>query len=89
MSEKTYVSLFLIGLDTNQVQLEALQVVREGAIFQYKELADEDDSINNELKLMLRVFGRSSQIHFAGADDIYSGENYNNEGIIDAYILHE
>jgi len=89
MSEKTYVSPSLIGLDTKQAELEALQVVREGGTFQYKELADEDDRIGAKLKLMLRSSGRSSQSYFAGADDVRSGNDYNNERISNAYMLNE
>jgi len=88
MSEKTYISPSLIGLDTKQAQLEALQVVREGATFEYKELADEDDSIDAKLKLILRASGRSSQSHFTGADDFRSGEDCNNDRISDTYMLN-
>jgi len=88
MSQKTHLSPSLIGLDTKQVQLEALQVVREGATFQYKELADEVDRIDIKLKLMPRASGRSSLSHYSGADAVCSGEDYNNERIIDAYMLN-
>ena len=36
----------LVGLDIKKAQLEVLQVVREGAMFQRKELADGDERIN-------------------------------------------
>ena len=87
-SEKTYVSPSLIGLDTKKAQLEALQIMREGATFQYKELADEDDRIDAKLKLILRASRRSSQSHFSGVNDVRSGEDYNNERISEAYMLN-
>jgi len=87
-SEKTYVLPSLIGLDTKQMQLEEIQVVREGATFQYKELADEDDRIDDKLKRILRASGRSSQSLFSGSDDVRLGEDYNNERISDAYMLN-
>jgi len=46
MSDATYISLYLVGLSTKATQLEALQIVREGATFQYKELAEEDKRID-------------------------------------------
>jgi len=66
MSDGTYTSPSLVGLDMKKAQLETLHVVREGATFQFKELAEEDDCINKKLKLMIRLSGRTPQSSFAG-----------------------
>ena len=46
MDSDDYTAPSLIGLDTKEKQLEALQIVREGATVQYKELVVEDERID-------------------------------------------
>ena len=46
-------------MDTKEKQLEAWQIVREGATAQYKELVAEDDSIDKKLKRMIESSGRN------------------------------
>ena len=53
MDSDDYIAPSLIGLDTNEKQLEALQIVREGATAQHKKLAAEDDRIDKKLKQMI------------------------------------
>ena len=79
MSDSAYISPSLVGLDTKKVQLEALQVVQEGATFQFKELADEDERIDKKLKLILRSSGRNPQSNFTGSyeTDVTSIQNSN------------
>ena len=50
MDSDDYIAPSLIGLDTKEKQLEALQTVREGATVQHEELVAEDDRIDNKLK---------------------------------------
>ena len=50
MDSDDYTLPSLIGLDTKEKQLEALQIVREGATAQHKELVAEDERIDIKLK---------------------------------------
>ena len=50
MDSDDYIAPSLIGLDTNEKQLEALQIVKEGATAQQKELVEKDDRIDKKLK---------------------------------------
>ena len=79
MSNGAYTSPSLVGVDTTKAQLEALQVVREGTTFQFKELADEDERINKKLKLILRPSGRNLHSNFTGSyeTDVTSIQNSN------------
>ena len=45
-----YTTPSLIGMYTKEEQLEALQIVREGATTQHKELVVEDERIDIKLK---------------------------------------
>jgi len=69
MRDAIYTSPSLVGLDTKATQLEALQIVREGATFQYKELAKEDERIDKKLKLMIKASGCNTHSYFAGTDN--------------------
>ena len=69
MSNATYTSPSLVGLDTKATQLEALQIVQEGEAFQYKELAEEYDLINKKLKLIIKTSGRNTHSYFTGTDN--------------------
>ena len=53
-------------MDTKEKQLEAWQIVREGATAQYKELVAEDDSIDKKLKRMIESSGRNVGNYFIG-----------------------
>ena len=48
MDSDDYTALSLIGLNTKKSQLEALQIVREGATAQYTELVTDDERINKK-----------------------------------------
>ena len=61
MSSGEYVSPSLVGLDDKKAQLRVLQVVREGATRQYKELNAEDERIDKKLKLTIKASRRSTQ----------------------------
>jgi len=69
MSDATFTSPSLVGLNTKATQLEALQIVREGTTFQYKKLAEEDERIDKKLKLMIKASGRNTHSYFAGTDN--------------------
>ena len=71
MSSDDYASPSLVGLDDKNAQLRALQVVREGATCQYKELHAEDERIDTELKLMIKASGRITQSFFVGTAEGY------------------
>ena len=69
MNSDDYISPSLVGLDTKEDELEALQVIREGANFQYKELGAEDERIVKKLKLTMKVLGHNAQHYFIGTTD--------------------
>ena len=79
MSNSAYTSPSLVGLDTKKAQLESLQVVQEGATFQFKKLSDEDERIDERLKLFLWSSGRNPQSNFTGSyeTDVTSIQNSN------------
>ena len=60
-----------IGLGTKEKQLEALQIVWEGASAQHKELVAEDERIDIKLKKMIKSSGRNVGNYFTrGTEDI-------------------
>ena len=77
MTSDDYKSTSLVGLDSKEAQLEALQVVQEGAILHYKKLMVEDDRIDKKLKLIVRTSSRSAHSFFAGGE---YGNIMNNQG---------
>ena len=50
MDSDNYTAPSLIGLDTKEKQLEALQLFREGITAQHKKLVAEDGRIDKKLK---------------------------------------
>ena len=74
----------LVNLDSKEDQLEALQVVREGASLQYKNLMVEEERIDIKLKKMVRSSGHNTQSFFAGGDepDTVSFKCINNRHIV-------
>jgi len=77
MTSDDYKSPSLDGLDSKEAQLEALQVVREGATLHYKKLIVEDERINKKLKLIVRISGCSTHSFFAGGE---YGKTMNDQG---------
>ena len=69
MDSDEYIAPSLIGLDTKEKQLEALQIVREGATAQHKELVAEDDRIDREFKKMITSSGRNVGNYFTGGPE--------------------
>ena len=69
MDSDDYTSPSLIGLDTKEKQLEALQIVREGATAQYTDLVSEDERINKKLKQMIKSLGHNVGNYFIGGTE--------------------
>ena len=59
MDSDVYTAPSLIGLDTKEKQLEALQIVREGTTAQHEELVAENECIDKKLKQMIKASGRN------------------------------
>ena len=66
MDSDVYTAPSLIGLDTKEKQLEALQIVREGTTAQHEELVAENECIDKKLKQMIKASGRNACNYFAG-----------------------